>query len=601
MAAFVWASWLGTALTALVRLYQNREALCARPALSEARRLLAFGARLHGAALLAVLLAVADRFVVVTFWDDTSLGLYVVALTLATAGLSLVTGAFNVLLLPRLVLARDVAAQRRIMGETLRYVSLLLTVGTAVLLLLCPWLLPFLFGDAYAGAIGLCLVLLLAYLPTALRQVIVHGLCGTGDWRPRILAEGLALGAFAALVWPLAAPAGPARHPDRPARRRRHRAGVPARLPAPPPAAVLARVLGPEPHDRQARLVARPRAAEGQPERCAQRCIGKWSGRIRLHRRLRRGPTRGRCVRERTALDSASSSSPMRRSPSRPSATAAPSGWWRCCAQGLAARGHQVTLMAAKGSRDYGRLITHPWAGARPYPYRAWCKVRFQALSLWHTRHADVVINFGRVDYLWSLLKTTTPLICQFQNPIEHSEIEFLVSRRAEALVFVSVSDHQRAHLAGTGSWRTIYNAVDTDRLAFAPRPDPGYLAFLGRLTANKGVHIAIEVAKKLGRPLRIAGNVSDEAGGREYFETRVRPQLGDGIEWVGPVDDAAKVPFLQNAAALLVPIQWDEPFGLVVAEALACGTPVIAMLRGSMPELIRHGVTAFSVGARTR
>ena len=204
LAAFVWASWLGTALTALARLYQNRKALCARPALSEARRLLAFGARLHGAALLAVLLAVADRFVVVTFWDDTSLGLYVVALTLATAGLNLVTSAFNILLLPRLAQARDVAAQRRIMGETLRYVSLLLSVGTAVLLVLCPWLLPFLFGDAYAGAIGLCLVLLLAYLPLALRQVIVHGLCGTGDWRPRILAEGLALGTFAALVWPLA-------------------------------------------------------------------------------------------------------------------------------------------------------------------------------------------------------------------------------------------------------------------------------------------------------------------------------------------------------------------------------------------------------------
>jgi O-antigen/teichoic acid export membrane protein len=187
-----------------LRVYQNREALGARPALSEARRLLAFGGRLHGAALLAALLAAADRFVVVTFWDDASLGLYVVAVTLATAGLSLVTGAFNVLLLPRLALARGLAAQRRIMGETLRYVSLLLTVGTAVLLLLCPWLLPFLFGAAYAGATGLCLVLLLAYLPLALRQVIIHGLCGTGDWRPRILAEVLALGAFAALVWPLA-------------------------------------------------------------------------------------------------------------------------------------------------------------------------------------------------------------------------------------------------------------------------------------------------------------------------------------------------------------------------------------------------------------
>jgi glycosyltransferase involved in cell wall biosynthesis len=261
---------------------------------------------------------------------------------------------------------------------------------------------------------------------------------------------------------------------------------------------------------------------------------------------------------------------------------------------GLAARGHDVTLIAAKGSRNYGRLITHPWAGRRPYPYRAWCKIRFQAQSLWHARHTDVVINFGRVDYLASLLRTRTPLVCRFGNPIEPAMIDYLRARRRDALALVSVSDHQRAHLADASSWRTIHNAVDTDRLAFAPRPEPGYLAFLGRLTANKGAHVAIEVARRLDRPLRIAGDVSDEPGGRQFFETRVRPQLGPRIEWVGAVDDDAKAPFLQNAAALLVPIQWDEPFGLIAAEALACGTPVIAMARGSMPELIRHGVTGF-------
>ena len=177
--------------------------------------------------------------------------------------------------------------------------------------------------------------------------------------------------------------------------------------------------------------------------------------------------------------------------------------------------------------------------------------------------------------------------------------VDFLLAPRRKALALVSVSDHQRAHLAGTDPWRTIHNAVDTNRLAFAPRPDPGYLAFLGRLTPDKGVHVAIEVARRLGRPLRIAGNVSDEAGARQFFETRVRPQLGDGIEWVGPVDDEAKVPFLQNAAALLMPIQWDEPFGLVVAEALACGTPVLAMRRGSMPEIIHDGITGSCVVRR--
>ena len=204
VASLVWASWLGTALSALVRLYHSRAAVRIWPSLSEARRLIVFGARLHGAALLAVLLAGADRLVVITFWDDASLGLYVVALTLATAGLNVVTGAFSVLLLPRLAEAKDAAAQRRIMGQTLRYAMLLLTAGTAILLLLCPWLLPFLFGDAYTGAVGLCLVLLVAYLPTALRQVIVHGLSGTGDWRPRILAQGLALITFVGVVSPLA-------------------------------------------------------------------------------------------------------------------------------------------------------------------------------------------------------------------------------------------------------------------------------------------------------------------------------------------------------------------------------------------------------------
>ena len=174
--------------------------------MSEARRLLAFGARLHGAALLAVLLAVADRFVVVTFWDDASLGLYVVALTLATAGLSLITGAFNVLLLPRLALARDVAAQRRIMG---RDAALRLAAADRRHRASCCSSAPGCCRSCSAtptparSASASCS--LVAYLPMALRQVIVHGLCGTGDWRPRIVAQALALAAFAALVWPLAA------------------------------------------------------------------------------------------------------------------------------------------------------------------------------------------------------------------------------------------------------------------------------------------------------------------------------------------------------------------------------------------------------------
>jgi glycosyltransferase involved in cell wall biosynthesis len=94
--------------------------------------------------------------------------------------------------------------------------------------------------------------------------------------------------------------------------------------------------------------------------------------------------------------------------------------------------------------------------------------------------------------------------------------------------------------------------------------------------------------------PLKIAGNVSKEPGGRAYFEAQVKPQLDDGVEWVGELDDRQKIPFLGNALALLFPIQWDEPFAVVVGEALACGTPIIALRRASTPEAIRHGRTGF-------
>jgi O-antigen/teichoic acid export membrane protein len=204
VATLVGATWLGTAVTAAVRLWQAREALRARPSPIEARALLALGARFHGAALLAALLGQADRFVVLTFWDDASLGLYAVALTLAGAGLNVVAAGFHVLLLPRLAAADRIEARRRILGQTLRYAMLLLTAGTMVLLALCPWLMPLLFGDAYAGATDICIVLLLGFVPTALRQTVILGLCGSGEWRPRVLAESLTLAVFGFSVWPLA-------------------------------------------------------------------------------------------------------------------------------------------------------------------------------------------------------------------------------------------------------------------------------------------------------------------------------------------------------------------------------------------------------------
>ena len=256
--------------------------------------------------------------------------------------------------------------------------------------------------------------------------------------------------------------------------------------------------------------------------------------------------------------------------------------------------GHRVALVAGTGSRKPGRLFTHAAPDNSSLVSRAYRKILFQPLSIRAALRADVVHNFGRVDYLWSLLRTNIPIVHTFENPIAQYEVDILL-RRQTRLTMVSVSEHQRREFAGRGNWETVHNAVDVTRLCFAPTPSHSpYLAFLGRLTRNKGVHLAIAVARKSGIPLKIAGNISSEPGGQEYFEHEVRPELHGDVQWVGELNDREKVPFLGGALALLFPIQWNEPFAVVVGEALACGTPVIALKRASTPEAICHGKTGF-------
>jgi glycosyltransferase involved in cell wall biosynthesis len=146
------------------------------------------------------------------------------------------------------------------------------------------------------------------------------------------------------------------------------------------------------------------------------------------------------------------------------------------------------------------------------------------------------------------------------------------------------------------GIWRAVHNGVPTDQYLFSARHDePPYLAFLGRLTPTKGAHVAIRVARESGLRLVIGGNIGSAQGDSEYFQREVRPHLDDDrIKWLGEVDDAAKGPLLGGALALLCPVLWDEPFGIVAAEALACGTPVIAFEKGELPYIVRHGITGF-------
>ena len=136
-----------------------------------------------------------------------------------------------------------------------------------------------------------------------------------------------------------------------------------------------------------------------------------------------------------------------------------------------------------------------------------------------------------------------------------------------------------------------VHNAIDVSRYQVDRHPGDSLL-FLGRMSPDKGAHRAIRIAKRLGRPLEIAAKCR-EPGEIAYFDEFVAPHLDDDIRYVGEVDHDEKCALLARAHALVVPIEWEEPFGLVMIEALASGTPVVAMRRGSVPEILRHGETA--------
>jgi glycosyltransferase involved in cell wall biosynthesis len=159
----------------------------------------------------------------------------------------------------------------------------------------------------------------------------------------------------------------------------------------------------------------------------------------------------------------------------------------------------------------------------------------------------------------------------------EHPEFQFVAISRAQA-----VSEQlERAAV--------IHHGLDPSRYEVRSEKDP-YLAFLGRMAPYKGAHLAIEVARRTGIPLKLAGEVQPVF--RDYWETHVRPHIdGRHIEYVGEADHAVKNELLSRAMALLFPIEWEEPFGLVMIEAMACGTPVVAFPRGSVPEIVEDGV----------
>ena len=263
-------------------------------------------------------------------------------------------------------------------------------------------------------------------------------------------------------------------------------------------------------------------------------------------------------------------------------------------AQEFSHLGHHVDLLAGPGSRGFGGSLHLHHAPTKEYLIRAYRKILFQFQSVLAARNCDVIYNYGRFDYLKALLELRRPLLNCFQNPISQAQIDFAEERLRANAAFHFISRHQHSQAKIVTPSVVIPNPIDSSRYR-AGTGSGGYMAFLGRLTFNKGVDVAIGVALQEGRRLVIAGNVSKEEGGERFFCKHVETFIdGDQIRWIGPVTDQQKQELLSQAEVLLFPIRWDEPFGIVMIEALACGCPVIATRRASTPEVIDHGVTGW-------
>jgi glycosyltransferase involved in cell wall biosynthesis len=261
----------------------------------------------------------------------------------------------------------------------------------------------------------------------------------------------------------------------------------------------------------------------------------------------------------------------------------------------LVKRGHEVTLFASGDSITRAKLsAVHPQA-LRLDPNVRECGI-YEMLQL-----AQVYERAGEFDLIHSHIGCAAlPYTRLTKTPTLHTLHGIFTPDNqkmygyAKAQPYVSISDAQREAQLGLNCVATVYNSIDVDSHKFFPTPDePAYLAFLGRISPEKGPKQAIEIAKATGIPLKMAGKV--DPVDVKFFEQEIKPLIdGEFIQFLGEADHNMKNNLMGRAIATLFPIQWREPFGLVTIESMAAGTPVIAMGLGAVPEIVAHGHSGF-------
>lgn len=273
----------------------------------------------------------------------------------------------------------------------------------------------------------------------------------------------------------------------------------------------------------------------------------------------------------------------------------------------MAKRGHKVTLFAAKGTKSKAEVET---LGLLPLEdrkdikkcvdvrkdriinfyeqifiseiYRRAEKGEFELI---HIHPVEQAIGFAANSKVPTLFTLHDPVSCW--RKFAYSAYK----KSASNIYFVSISDSQRASLKGLNHIATIYNGIDITKYPFGKKAGK-YLFLASRIVPQKGFDIAIKAAKKAGLPLVIAGEILDQ----KYWQKKIKPSLGKKISYAGIIPPSILPRFYKNAKAFIFPLQWEEPFGLVMIEAMACGTPVIAFDRGSVREVIENGKTGFII-----
>lgn len=261
-------------------------------------------------------------------------------------------------------------------------------------------------------------------------------------------------------------------------------------------------------------------------------------------------------------------------------------------------KGHEVHLLVTKGSYVKDCII-HGY-GEEGFPQTK--KQSLKAIgTVWrflykHRNSFDLIHNFGRLAYLIPVLSNKVKKIMTYEREINGRNIRWINKLPNKNLFFTGCSADLITRTDRVGNWSAVHNGIEFNFYnAVNNVPADAPLFFLGRIERIKGCHTAIAVAKATNNVLVIAGNTSPLKEEMEYYKTEVEPLIdGKQIIYIGAVDDHQKNEWLGKCKAMLFPIEWNEPFGIVMIESMACGTPVIAFCKGSVDEVIDEGVTGF-------